>query len=65
MLNKIPVADVGQEEDFEAARQKALKLGAVKVEIVDCKREFVEEMCFPAVRQISYEGSSAVQLTRQ
>jgi len=25
------VADVGQEEDFEAAKQKALKLGAVAV----------------------------------
>ncbi|EON66101.1 argininosuccinate synthase [Coniosporium apollinis CBS 100218] len=49
-LSRIQLADVGQEEDFEAARQKALKLGAVKVEIVDCKREFVEEMCFPAVQ---------------
>jgi len=25
------VADVGQEEDFEAARKKALKIGAVAV----------------------------------
>jgi len=59
------VADVGQEEDFEAARQKALKLGAVKVEIVDCKREFVEEMCFPAVRKSARVDSFAAQLTRQ
>ncbi|BDD62884.1 argininosuccinate synthetase [Monascus purpureus] len=43
------MADVGQEEDFEAARQKALKIGAVKCEIVDLRREFVEELCFPAI----------------
>lgn len=43
------MADVGQEEDFEAAREKALKIGAVKCEIVDLRREFVDELCFPAI----------------
>lgn len=43
------VADVGQEEDFEAAREKALKIGALKCEIVDIRREFIEELCFPAI----------------
>ncbi|KAL4922308.1 argininosuccinate synthase [Aspergillus aurantiobrunneus] len=42
-------ANVGQEEDFDAIKEKALKLGAVKAEIVDLRREFVEELCFPAI----------------
>ncbi|KAJ5329788.1 Argininosuccinate synthase [Penicillium brevicompactum] len=43
------MADVGQEEDFEAAREKALKIGALKCEIIDIRREFIEELCFPAI----------------
>lgn len=43
------MADVGQEEDFDAAREKALKIGALKCEIVDIRREFIEELCFPAI----------------
>lgn len=44
------MADVGQEEDFEAAREKALKIGASKVYIEDLRKEFVEELCFPAIQ---------------
>lgn len=44
------LADVGQEEDFEAARVKALKIGAVKFVVKDVRKEFVEELCFPAVQ---------------
>lgn len=44
------MADVGQEEDFEAAKAKALKIGAVACYIEDLKREFVEELCFPAIQ---------------
>lgn len=44
------MADVGQEEDFEAARQKALKIGATKYVLEDVRKEFVEELCFPAVQ---------------
>ncbi|GAB5593859.1 argininosuccinate synthetase [Umbelopsis nana] len=44
------LADVGQEEDFEAARAKALKIGATKVFIEDLKKEFVEELIFPAIQ---------------
>lgn len=44
------LADVGQEEDFEAAREKALKIGATKFVVKDVRREFVEELCFPAVQ---------------
>ncbi|MCJ1306169.1 argininosuccinate synthetase [Hypocenomyce scalaris] len=44
------MADVGQEEDFEAAKQKAMKIGAEKVYVEDLRREFIEELCFPAVQ---------------
>ncbi|THZ60201.1 argininosuccinate synthase [Aureobasidium pullulans] len=44
------MADVGQEEDFDAAREKALKIGAEKCYIEDLRKEFVEELCWPAVQ---------------
>jgi len=37
-------------EDFEAAKAKALKIGAVACYIEDIRREFVEELCFPAIQ---------------
>ena len=43
------MADVGQEEDFEAAREKALKVGASKFVVEDVRKEFVEELCYPAI----------------
>ncbi|EJD43711.1 argininosuccinate synthetase [Auricularia subglabra TFB-10046 SS5] len=51
------MADVGQEEDFEAARAKALKVGAKKFFLIDMKREFVTELIYPAVQaNCIYEG---------
>ncbi|MDH5722868.1 MAG: argininosuccinate synthase, partial [Alphaproteobacteria bacterium] len=51
------IADVGQVEDFEAAREKALKLGASKVYVEDLKEEFVTDYIFPAFKsQAVYEG---------
>jgi argininosuccinate synthase len=51
------VADVGQAEDFEACRKKALLLGASKVIIADLKREFVTDYVFKAVKANAiYEG---------
>ncbi|XP_058015299.1 argininosuccinate synthase [Ahaetulla prasina] len=44
------LANIGQEEDFEKARMKALSLGATKVYIEDLRREFVEEFIWPAVQ---------------
>ncbi len=44
------MADVGQKEDFGAAEQKALKIGAKKVVVKDLKREFVTDYIFPAIR---------------
>ncbi|KAF8477200.1 argininosuccinate synthase [Kalaharituber pfeilii] len=44
------MANIGQEEDFEAAREKALKIGASAVYIEDLREEFVKELCFPAIQ---------------
>ena len=43
-------ADVGQGEDLEAARQKALRLGAVSAHVADMREEFVRDFVFPAIR---------------
>ena len=51
------IADLGQKEDFKAAKQKALKIGASKVYIEDVKEEFVTDFIFPAIRANAvYEG---------
>ncbi|NWS89793.1 ASSY synthase, partial [Toxostoma redivivum] len=44
------LANIGQKEDFEAARKKAVALGAKKVYIEDVSREFVEKFIWPAVQ---------------
>uniref|UniRef100_A0A671G5S4 Argininosuccinate synthase n=1 Tax=Rhinolophus ferrumequinum TaxID=59479 RepID=A0A671G5S4_RHIFE len=44
------LANIGQVEDFEEARKKALKLGAKKVFIEDVSKEFLEEFIWPAVQ---------------
>jgi len=43
------VADVGQKEDFDGCRKKAMNLGASKVIISDLKREFVEDYVLKAI----------------
>jgi len=51
------IADVGQKEDFEAARAKALKIGASRVYVEDLKRDFVENYIYPAFKaNVVYEG---------
>ena len=51
------MADLGQEADFNAAKEKALKLGACAVEIVDAKEEFLTQFVYPAIRSnLKYEG---------
>jgi argininosuccinate synthase len=50
-------ADVGQGEEVEEARVKALETGAVEAIAEDLKAEFVSEYVFPAFRASSlYEG---------
>ncbi len=51
------VADVGQPEDLDAVRRKALASGADGVHVVDVKRQFATEFIFPALRANAvYEG---------
>lgn len=42
--------NVGQVEDWDAIREKALKTGASKVYIEDLRKEFVEEAIWPAIK---------------
>lgn len=44
------IADVGQREDFKLAKQKALRIGATKVYIVDLKKEFVTDYIFQTLK---------------
>ncbi len=49
--------DVGNERDFSAVRQKALKVGAIKAVVVDAKETFVKNFVFPALQADAiYEG---------
>jgi len=51
------MADIGQKEDFKAAEQKALNIGASKVFIEDLKKEFVTDYIFPVYKANTlYEG---------
>ena len=51
------VADLGQGEDLEEAREKALKTGASKVYIEDLRDEFVRDFVYPAIQANAvYEG---------
>ncbi|KAJ4426422.1 hypothetical protein ANN_27236 [Periplaneta americana] len=43
------MANIGQDEDFEAARKKALKIGASRVVIDDLRADFVANFIWPAV----------------
>jgi len=51
-------ADIGQGEDTEPIREKALKTGASQVYIEDVKEEFAKDYIFPMLRANAvYEGS--------
>ncbi len=51
-------ADLGQEEDINFIKKKALKTGASKVYIEDLREEFVKDYIFPILRANAvYEGS--------
>lgn len=51
------IGDVGQGEELEPARKKALKTGASKAIVADLKKEFVEQYCYRALKaQAKYEG---------
>ncbi len=44
------VGDVGQDDDYEEVKKKALEIGASKVYIEDLKEEFVTDYIFPAIK---------------
>ncbi len=49
--------DVGADKDLEAARTKALKVGAVKAMVIDAKDIFVKQYVFPALQADAiYQG---------
>ena len=49
--------DVGNERDFTAIRDKALKVGAIKCEVVDAKETLVDYFLFPALQANAlYQG---------
>lgn len=51
------VGDVGQDDDYEAVKEKALAIGASKVYIEDLKEELVTDYIFPAIKANAiYEG---------
>jgi argininosuccinate synthase len=51
------VADVGQGDDLEKVREKAVKTGASTVYVEDLKEEFVTDFIFPAFKANAiYEG---------
>jgi len=51
------IADVGQNEDFNTIKEKALQTGASKVFIEDLKKELVENYIFQALKaNVIYEG---------
>lgn len=52
------IADVGQGEETEPARVKAINTGACAVHVADLREEFVRDFVFPAMRANAiYEGS--------
>jgi len=51
------IADVGQKDDFEATKKKALETGASKVYIEDLKEELITDFIYPALGgNAIYEG---------
>ncbi len=44
------IADVGQKEDFESIKKRAMSTGAKKVYVLDLKKEFVNDYVFAALK---------------
>lgn len=52
------VADLGQGEDLDETREKAIKTGAARVYVEDLREEFVRDFILPAIRANAvYEGA--------
>jgi argininosuccinate synthase len=49
--------DVGNERDFDAVKEKALKVGALKALVIDAKQLFIDYFVFPALQANAlYQG---------
>ncbi|KAI1033507.1 hypothetical protein LB503_008649 [Fusarium chuoi] len=44
------LGDCGQEEDFDAVKAKALKLGAEKMIIENVQQELIDDLVWPAIQ---------------
>lgn len=44
------LVDIGQNKDFRKAKEKAKRIGASRVYVVDAKEEFVRDFIFPALK---------------
>lgn len=52
------IANVGQDEDFEAISERAIKCGAKKMFVEDLQREFVKDIIYPAFSaNVIYENT--------
>lgn len=52
------VADLGQGEDLDEIREKAIRTGAAKVYVKDLREEFIRDFIFPAIwANAVYEGA--------
>jgi len=60
------VADVGQKENFQDIKKKALNTGASKVYIIDLKKRLIEEYIFKMLKANAiYEGQYLLGKSRQ
>lgn len=51
------IVDVGQKDDLEAARDRALSVGAIEARIIDAREEFANDYVVPALQgNALYEG---------
>jgi argininosuccinate synthase len=60
------LGDCGQEEDFDAVKAKALKLGAEKMIIENVQQELIDDLVWPAIQCKSSQavyGNAAGLLT--
>ena len=55
--------DLGQGEDLEPAKKRAIKNGAVEAHVVDLREAFVEEFVFPALKALAYYGEGYLLAT--
>ncbi|CAJ0632828.1 2171_t:CDS:2 [Entrophospora sp. SA101] len=58
------LANVGQDKDFEVAREKALKIGATKVFIEDLRDVFIDKFILPAIQANTNINLLGISLAR-